>query len=42
MGHAMGYLAGGRPWWECNNGETIQTDISETSERTSTAAEAKK
>jgi hypothetical protein len=38
----MGYLAAGRPWWECNNGETIQTDLSETSEGTSTAAKAEK
>jgi hypothetical protein len=38
----MGYLAGGRLWWEGDNGETIQTDLSETSEGTSTAAEAKK
>jgi hypothetical protein len=37
----MGYLAGGKPYWESNNGQAIQTDLSEASEGASTAAEAK-
>jgi hypothetical protein len=37
---ALGDAAGGRPWQEGSNGETLQTDLSETSERTGPAAEA--
>jgi hypothetical protein len=41
-GQALGDATGGSPWQEGNYGETIQTDLSETSEGTSTAAEAKR
>jgi hypothetical protein len=41
-GQALSDATGGRPWQEGHNGETIQTDLSETSEGTRTAAEAKR
>ena len=39
---ALGDAIGGGPWPEGHNGETIQTDLSETSEGTRAAGEAKR